>query len=109
MASYTGILYQNGVGIPGVHAVLYTPDNIKVQAVTTEGKVSDGDDSVSGRYQFLNINPGQYQVRFFGEGFTEENYLTIDVAGSELDFIDGDALKKDLLLQDRLSKLDSIF
>ncbi len=91
--SYEDILLKNGSGIPGVHVALYNLNNVKVAATTTEGVIIEGDNKVNGKYAFSGIDPGQYEVRFFGEGFTSNDNKTINIAGDSV------KLDKRLLLQ----------
>ena len=105
MASYSNILYKNGQGISGVHCVLYNENNVKVAATTTEGILNpdyNKERDITGKYDFLEINPGQYEVRFFGEGFTSEDYLTINVAGDSVE------LAKEILLQSLVERFSSL-
>ena len=85
--SYSAILLQNGVGIPGVECVLTSLDGSRVAVTVTEGTMIAGDGLVEGKYTFNNIAPGQYIIKFYGEGFTSANNLTIDIAGTASDMI----------------------
>ena len=100
--SYEGVLLKNGAGIPGVHTVLYNLNNVKVSATTTEGTIIAGDGLINGRYRFDPIDPGQYEIRFFGEGFTSEDNLTINVAGDSI------AIDKRILLQSLVERESSL-
>ena len=105
MASYRNILLKNGRGIPGVHCVLYNLNNVKVAATTTEGVTNpdhNPNNHVTGRYTFTNVNPGQYEVRFFGEGFDSDDNLTINIAGDNIN------LDKELLLQSLVERFSSL-
>ena len=95
MASYTNILYKNGQGIPGVHVALYSLQNVKIDATTTEGLMGINE-HIDSRYTFTDINPGQYELRFFGEGFDNRDWRTIDIAGDSID-IDKSALLERLI------------
>lgn len=101
-ASYSSVLLRNGRGIPGVHVALYNLNNVKVTATTTEGTIIEGDDKVDGKYTFTNITPGQYQVRFFGEGFTTDDFQTINIAGDAVE------LDKEILLQSLVERESSL-
>ena len=101
-ASYSSVLLRNGRGIPGVHVALYNLNNVKVTATTTEGTIIEGDDKVDGKFAFKNITPGQYQLRFFGEGFTEDDFETINIAGDAVE------LDKELLLQSLVERESSL-
>ena len=77
ITGYSGVLYQNGNRIPGVAVRLYNSAG-KVAATTT---------NKLGEYSFSDLPANNYQIRFFGEGFTEDDYInfTITGTGGELD------------------------
>jgi hypothetical protein len=105
MASYTNILYKNGQGIPGVHCVLYNLNNVKITATTTEGITNpefNKNNDITGKYSFTDVDPGQYQVRFFGEGFDSEDFLTVDIAGDSIN------VGKEVLLQSLVERCSSL-
>lgn len=54
----------------GVEAVLYTLEGTRVDVDVTDER---------GLYHFKDIPSGQYEVRFFGRGYSEEDYITISV------------------------------
>lgn len=54
----------------GVEAVLYTLEGVQVDTDVTDER---------GLYHFKGIDPGQYEVRFFGRNYGEEDYITISV------------------------------
>jgi hypothetical protein len=70
--SYSGTLLQNGVPIAGVQVRLYNSAEEKVAATRTDK---------NGKYLFTNLAGGNYQIRFFGEGFTEDDYINFAVSG----------------------------
>lgn len=78
MAEYKGILYQGSNRIPGVAMRLYDEYDQKVSADTTNSW---------GEYEFLDIDAGNYQVRMFGEDFTNDDwfYITVTGPGGELE------------------------
>lgn len=80
MSFYRKILYQNGKPIQGVQARLYL-GNKKVRNDTTD---------YYGEYRFDDLENGNYQVRFFGEDFTEDDYIEFSIAGETppIDFVD---------------------
>ena len=101
-ASYSAVLIKNGKGIPGVHVVLYNLNNVKVAATTTEGQILEGDGKIDGQYTFRNITPGQYEVRFFGEGFRNTDYETINIAGDAVE------IDKEILVQSLVERESSL-
>ena len=105
MASYSNILLKNGQGIPGVHCVLYNLNNVKVSATTTEGIINEDfnkDKHTPGKYSFTGVTPGQYEVRFFGEGFNSDDNLIINIAGDDID------VTKEILLQSLVERFSSL-
>lgn len=54
----------------GVQCVLYTPENEKVDIDVTDEK---------GYYFFEGIPEGNYEVRFFGRGYTAEDWISITI------------------------------
>jgi len=79
MAFYRNILYQNNIPIQGVEARLYLGD-AKVGCDTTD---------YHGKYRFDDLENGNYQIRFFGEDFTEDDYINFSIAGETplIDFV----------------------
>ncbi len=77
ITGYSGVLYQNGNRIPGVAVRLYNSAG-KVAATTT---------NKLGEYSFSDLAANNYQIRFFGEGFTEDDYINFVITGTggELD------------------------
>ena len=71
ITGYDGILYQNGNRIPGVAVRLYTSSG-KVRATTTDKL---------GEYSFSSLSANNYQIRFFGEGFDEDDYINFTITG----------------------------
>lgn len=70
MGSYKGRLTKSEP-YQGVQAVLYKADSdIKVDVDVTNEE---------GYFEFLDVDPGQYQVRFFGGDYTEEDYIDISI------------------------------
>ena len=100
--SYEDILRKNGRGIPGVHVALYNLNNVKVAATTTEGAYPDKPDAIDGKFSFSGISQGQYELRFFGEGFSSDDYQTINIAGDESD------LDKQILLTQLIERASAL-
>ena len=65
MASHSGqTIDAQGVPVPGVQVRLYDSDNNKIKSTTS------GDNGV---FTFTNIDFGNYEVRLFGENYTEDH------------------------------------
>ncbi len=77
ITGYSGVLLQNGNKIPGVAVRLYNSSG-KVAATTT---------NKLGEYSFSDLAANNYQIRFFGEGFTDDDYINFVITGTggELD------------------------
>ena len=73
-----GVVYQNGSPIAGVAVRLYDEDGNKVGADTSDSL---------GRYSFTSLAPGNYQIRFFGEGFTSDNYVNFSITGGAVEIL----------------------
>lgn len=54
----------------GVQCVLYTPENVKVDIDVTDEQ---------GYYLFDGVPEGNYEVRFFGRGYTAEDWISITI------------------------------
>lgn len=67
----------------GVQCVLYTPQNVKVDVDVT---------SAEGYYLFEDVPEGNYEVRFFGRGYTSEDWISITIVenfgASEASFLE---------------------
>lgn len=74
MANYANKVLKNGKPIPGVLVRLYNEENVLCGSASTNWQ---------GRYAFYDITPGNYQIRFFGENFTEDSWLYITVTGTD--------------------------
>lgn len=54
----------------GVQCVLYTPESEKIDIDVTDEK---------GYYLFDDVPEGNYEVRFFGRGYTDEDWLSVTI------------------------------
>jgi len=72
ITGYDGTLLKGGTAIPGVAVRLYNNSEVKVGSKTTD---------ILGKYSFSSLSIGNYQIRFFGEGFTEDDYINFVVTG----------------------------
>ena len=71
MATYKNHLRRvDGTPILGAQACLYNKYGQRLDVDITEEE---------GLYYFLNVMTGHYQVRFFGQDLTDEDWIEIDV------------------------------
>lgn len=70
--TYTGVLNPNFTGKPisGVLCVIYDVDGIRIDAETTDK---------NGSYTFAGLTTGPHQIRFFGRGYNESDYIDVSI------------------------------
>jgi hypothetical protein len=74
MPSYRGRLPKDRP-YQGIEVVVYNNSNIRVDVDVTDE---------SGEFYFENLNSGNYQLRFFGGNYTEEDWQDIIVAANKV-------------------------
>ena len=90
--NYEGIASRRGVVQAGVECVLMSSAGQRIQTQISHGPIpgnpefdSAGNILPKGYYKFSNISQGTYTVEFYGEGFTSEDTIQIQVAGNPAD------------------------
>ena len=70
--TYTGVLNPNLTGKPisGVLCVIYDNDGIRIDAETS---------NKDGEYTFTGLVTGPHQIKFFGRGYNELDYLDVSI------------------------------
>lgn len=70
MGKYRGRLTRSRP-YDGIQAVLYTPENKKVDVTVTNSE---------GYYEFSGVPEGNYEVRFYGRGYeSDEDFISITI------------------------------
>ena len=90
--NYEGTAIRIGVAQAGVECVLMSSAGNRIQTTVSHGPIpgqpafdANGHILPRGYYKFSNITQGTYSVEFYGEGFTSEDTIQIQVAGDPAD------------------------